>query len=120
MAIGYGVPVPKGKTQKQVRAKARRKDAKQLREFRDAVWKHEWEGLYGETLPVGCVARVALCQHCHDVVSRLDDWPLTGEVHHRLSRRHKASRYNPDNGVLLCNHLVNNCHEKAERGLIDV
>ena len=45
---------------------------------------------------------------------------MTGEVHHRISRRHKATRYDPDNGVLLCNHLVNNCHEKAERGEITV
>lgn len=114
MAIGYGIAVPKGKTRKQLKAKRDREDAKQIKAFRDAVWRREAAKVGNEEF-----ADVAECQYCLDWVHR---WPdsLTGEVHHRIGRRHKSTRYDPDNGVLLCNFLVNNCHAKAEAGLIQV
>lgn len=106
--------IPKGRTTKQLRDKAKRDDAKQLRAFRVAVWMRESRKVDNFEL-----ADIARCEHCGTWVHR---WPgdLTGEVHHRISRRHKATRYDPANGVLLCNHLVNNCHDKAERGEIQV
>jgi len=114
MAIGYGVAMPKGKTRKQQKARKDREDAKQLKAFRDAVWSRENKIAGGDgTLDV------ARCQACSAIVFR-SERSLTGEVHHRISRRHKATRHDPDNGVLLCNHYVNNCHEKAERGVIAV
>jgi hypothetical protein len=117
MAIDYNaLAIPKGRTKKQVKARKDREDAKQLKAFRDAVWhREELKQAY-----VGSTYQWALCQYCYEVVRRGHGVFLTGEVHHRISRRHKATRYDPDNGVLLCNHLVNNCHEKAERGLITV
>ena len=118
MAIGYGVAVPKGRTRKQLKARKDREDAKQLKVFRDAVWLRESQLLMNKN-PNWISINVAACQHCGHLVQRMPDL-LTGEVHHRISRRHKATRYDPDNGVLLCNHLVNNCHEKAERGDIKV
>jgi HNH endonuclease len=110
MAIWYGVPVPKGKTRKQLKARKDREDAKLLKRFRDDVWAREatCDPIFGW----------ANCEHCGAHVSR--EPVMTGEVHHRISRRHKATRYDPDNGVLLCNHLVNGCHERAERGEIEV
>lgn len=112
MAIGYGVACPKGKTRKQLKARKDREDAKQLKAFRDAVWKRERVrcGSFG--------GEWAHCQHCGEWVQR--GFLLTGEVHHRIYRGNKATRYDPDNGVLLCNHLINNCHERAERKLITV
>ncbi len=114
MAIGYGVPVPKGKTRTQVKAKRDREDAKALRHFRDRVWDREAENGAGE-------ANVyARCQHCGTLVTR--GFLLTGEVHHRIprSRCTPEQRTDPSNGVLLCNHLINNCHDKAQRGVIQV
>jgi hypothetical protein len=115
-----GVPVPKGKTRRQIKRRKDREDAKRLRHFRNLVWLRECERTGNFA---GNPIQYAQCQHCHALVMRgslLEDAPLTGEVHHRISRRHKAMRYDPDNGVLLCNHLVNNCHEKAQHGEIDV
>ena len=124
MAIGYGVACPKGKTRKQLKARKDREDAKQLKAFRDAVWlREELKALgYSPTYPVpdDYTAMSGRCQHCGRMVGRYLEFEMTGEVHHRISRRHKATRYNPDNGVLLCNHLVNNCHAKAENGDITV
>jgi len=112
MAIGFGVACPKGKTRKQVKAKRDRADAKALKQFRDAVWKREGVENYCE----GDSRELGRCQKCHRIVGRGGGDVMTGEVHHRIGRRHKAHRYDPDNGVLLCNHLVNNCHARAENG----
>src|SRR5689334_23651558 len=108
MSIDYNVlPLGKGKTCKQLKARKDREDAKQLKAFRDGVWKREgqkeWPGFIAGTY--------GRCQHCHAYVTRAREYELSGEVHHRISRRHKATRYDPDNGVLLCNFLVNGCHE---------
>lgn len=130
MAIGYGVPAPKGKTRKQVKARKDRADAKQLKAFRDAVWKREsdkmdaaldgrWEPGFRFNDDIASW-QFAICQFCGASVHRGRDVNLTGEVHHRISRRHKATRYDPMNGVLLCNFLIHGCHEKAERGEITV
>ena len=109
-------PMPKGKTRKQLKAQKDREDAKQLAEFRTAVWQREG-AKYSVTADTQVDA--ARCQHCGVFVRRGGDYQ-TGEVHHRIYRGNKATRYDPENGVLLCNHLVNNCHEKAERKLITV
>ena len=101
--------IPKGPTVKQQKAKKDREDAKQLKAFRDAVWLRE-----ADCLGWAC------CQWCGAAVYRGPLHIFTGEVHHRISRRHKATRYDPDNGVLLCNFLVNGCHERVERGEIEV
>ncbi len=112
MAIGYGVPAPKGKTRKQLKARKDREDAKRLKVFRDDVWSREatCDPIFGW----------AKCEHCGVTVSRYRSEPLTGEVHHRIGRRNKATRYDPDNGVLLCNARLNDCHGKAQRGEIQV
>ena len=116
MSIDYSMLAqPKGKTRKAIKAKHDREDAAKLKAFRDAVWARERQKTWPEGEP-GLTG--AKCQHCGAFVYR--SVVLTGEVHHRISRRHKATRYDPDNGVLLCNHLVNNCHAKAEAGLITV
>lgn len=110
MSIDYNaLAIPKGRTRKQIKAKKDREDAEQLKAFRDAVWERESD----------CLGW-AHCQSCGAAVYRGPLHILTGEVHHRIFRGNKATRYDPDNGVLLCNHLVNNCHEKAERKLITV
>lgn len=115
MSIDYNrLAIPKGKTRKQVKARKDRADAKQLKAFRDAVWLREAEKTWPGLLPI-----YALCQHSGEIVHR-GEQILTGEVHHRIFRGNKSTRYDPANGVLLCNHLVNNCHEKAERKLIQV
>ncbi len=120
MPIDYNaLAIPKGNTVKQHRAKAKREDVKQLKAFRDAVWLREELKLLGDLRADGR-AEIGLCFACLVIVQRFEYRPMTGEVHHRISRRHKATRYDPQNGVLLCNHLVNNCHEKAERGEITV
>ncbi len=116
MAVGYGVPVPKGKTRTQVKAKRDREDAQALKAFRDACWhreelKQEW---------IGSTFQWARCQSCGVVVQRGHGVFLTGEIHHRIGRRNKATRFDPSNGVLLCNALVNDCHGKAQRHEITV
>ncbi len=116
MAIGYGVPVPKGKTRKQVKAKRDREDAKALKHFRNLVWSREAEK-NGSFAPGNYYA---CCQQCGRLVTRHPLCILTGEVHHRIGRRNKATRYDPANGVLLCNVLVNDCHRKAQEHLITV
>ena len=113
-------PMPKGKTRKQIKAKKDREDAKQLKAFRDAVWLRETRRAWKLRDWFVPGKDTAWCQNCGAIVQRGHDHILTGEVHHRISRGNKPTRYDPDNGVLLCNHLVNNCHEKAERQLITV
>lgn len=97
MPIDWTVlPLRKGKTVKQIRAKAKREDAKALKAFQDACWKLV-------TLN-GCL--VACCADCRGDVFR-DREPF-GHVHHVISRRHKATRTDPRNGVILCR----TCHNK--------
>ena len=120
MSIDYNaLAIPKGRTRKQLKAKKDREDAERLAQFRDRIWLREQDKFCGDGTLVldGTAAR---CQHCGLIVVRGPSKVLTGEVHHRISRRHKATRYDPDNGVLLCNHLVNNCHQLAELGRITV
>lgn len=122
MSIDWNaLAIPKGRTRKQIKARKNREDAKQLKAFRDACWKREADKMFGWTMvDPEYVARVGRCQNCDSFVHRYEDAPMTGEVHHRIYRGNKATRYDPNNGVLLCNHLVNNCHERAERKLIQV
>ncbi len=113
MAIGYGQPVPKPEQRKRTKARKDRADAKGLKAFRDAVWARGricWHA--GREL--------ARCERCRHVVTRGDDGPMTGDVHHRIGRRDKAHRYDPSNGVLLCNHLVNDCHGKVQRHEVEL
>jgi hypothetical protein len=112
MSIDYsGFGIPKGKTRKQLKARKDREDAKQLKAFRDYVWNRE--GLkYDGT--VSTEWNVARCQDCGAVVVRNPNM-MSGEVHHIRSRRHAETRYDPNNGRLLCNHLVNNCHAKVTK-----
>ena len=67
MAIGYGVAVPKGKTRKQLKARKDREDAKQLKAFRDAVWKREETALMGYASSDPSVGH---CQSCGVTVTR--------------------------------------------------
>ena len=102
MAIGYGIAVPKGKTRKQLKAKRDRADAYALKIWRDAVWRRERPPLWAEGL--------ARCQECQRTVNRHGDRCLFGHVHHIVSRRHKATRYDPKNGKLLCRACHNAMH----------
>jgi len=104
MAIGYGFAVPKGKTRKQLKAQKDREDAKQFKVFRDAVWDRERRRL-------GLDDSFALCQGCGELVSP-SLGSLFGQVHHVVSRRHKATRIDPDNGRLLCRKCHNNAHRR--------
>ena len=102
MAIGYGVACPKPKTNRQLKAKRDREDAKALRQFQDAVWaKALSNGLWG----------YAFCADCDAAVSRDGIYKPLGHVHHLISRRHKATRHDPENGILLCRA----CHNKRHR-----
>ncbi len=118
MAIGYGVPAPKGKTRKQLKSRKDREDAKQLKAFRDSCWERERLKAAAETY-----SGIPRCQNCRAVVHRgessLSIWH--GEIHHRIGRRAKASRYDPDNGVLLCaGPGTKDCHGQAHRKAIQV
>lgn len=105
--------IPKPTPRKKVKARKGRADAKALRAFRDAVWAREAVG-FSEFFGV-----IARCQWCGCVVSRGQEG-RTADVHHRIGRRDKAHRYDPDNGVLLCNHPRHDCHGKAQRHEIEV
>ena len=101
-----GVPLPKPPkgTRKKLKAKAQREDYRALKGFIDRVWLRERVPGY---------QMWAHCQHCgHSVCrERHSDSPFIGEVHHKIGRRAKATRYDPDNGVLLCRE----CHGKVTR-----
>lgn|SRR3990167_10654135 len=97
----------KPEPRKRTKARKQREDAKALKAFRDAVWARE------EIFP-----GMAKCQRCHLEVYR-HLFPV-GEVHHRIGRRNKVTRYDPANGVLLCGALGNDCHGKAQRHEIEV
>jgi septal ring factor EnvC (AmiA/AmiB activator) len=105
MAVGF----PKPEARKRAKARAKREDAKRLKAFRDAVWAREsarW------TAPDG----LAKCQRCGTWVKRATDAWVRGEVHHRIGRRQKTTRYDPRNGVLLCASLgSNDCHGRIQR-----
>lgn len=119
MAWGIGTACPKPEPRKRTKARKDRMDAKRLEAFRDAVWLREEKKFFGG----GVVpAYLALCQYCFRLVCRDEDFETSGEVHHRIprSRCTREQRYDPTNGVLLCNHFVNDCHRKAQEHLIDV
>lgn len=103
MAIGYGRAAPKPSlTLKQVKAKTQRDDANALAMQRRLVWARE-ERRCGIDVGSG----IACCQKCGRPVYRVG-FPQ-GEVHHIVGRRAKATRYDPDNGVLLCQ----TCHRSV-------
>lgn len=92
--LGHPKPEPLAKS----RARKRREDAAGLAQFRTAVWHRE--RLKVAHFDVGLAAR---CQHCDIwVVPHGSPYGVTGSVHHRIGRRAKATRYDPANGVLLC------------------
>ncbi len=111
MAIDYNaLALPKGLTKKQLKARAKRADAKGLQSFRDAVWARDRKGTDPEW---------ARCAHCQMFVLRKShgQWTL-GEVHHRIPRSvcTKAQRYDPSNGTILCK----TCHQLAQTHQITV
>ena len=110
----------KGETRKQLKARKDRTDAKALKAFRDAVWNREaakdpWSGSGDGWVSI----QWAYCEHCGETVLRCSEIS-TGDVHHRIGRRNKSTRYDPRNGVLLCNSMGKNCHGKAQRHEITV
>lgn len=112
MSIDYNqLAIPKGKTRKQLKARKDREDAKQLKAFQDEVWRRERHLTFPDSEPETTGAR---CQNCGRFVYR--SFEPFGEVHHRISRRHKATRYDPANGVLLCH----NCHVEVTEKRITV
>lgn len=107
-----GQPLPKP-NRKREKARKAREDAQQLKAFRDAVWLREQVRLMGRSrnlIPDG----FARCQYCDLCVFRTRR-PY-GEVHHRIGRRNKATRYDPNNGVLLCRE----CHRAVTEHRIEV
>lgn len=99
-ALAKAGGIPKGKTVKQERAKRKRLDTLALQQFRMAVWARDG---YGHKDGGGL--RFIGCAYCYRTVYNQQD-PF-GEVHHIRSRRHKETRYDPKNGVILCH----DCHE---------
>ena len=87
-------PIPKPESRAKVKARKDRADAKALAAFRAAVWARESKS-----------GSLGACQRCYRIVKRPEVsgsiWEV-GEVHHLISRRHKATRYDPANGQLLC------------------
>ena len=83
-------PEPRAKT----KAREAREDAAKLKVFRDAVWAREQLE--------DCPDQHGRCQTCRRVVMRSGPAAYCGEVHHIISRRHKATWYEPANGRLLC------------------
>lgn len=84
--------IPKPEPRKTTKARKSRVDAKALKAFRDAVWHRAMTW-------VGYERNYARCKLCGGIVYR--DKEPRGEVHHRISRRHKGTRYDPANGVIL-------------------
>ena len=111
--------IPKPEPRKRTKARKDREDATKLAEFCDGVWAREQAKYFRADCQIGPRCNVARCQHCDAVVVRSPE-SVTGDVHHRIGRRSKATRYDPLNGVLLCNHRVNDCHRRAQEGLITV
>lgn len=99
---------PKPEPRKTAKARAKRDDVKKLQAWRDAVWLRENQ-------KAAFSLDFAFCQRCHALVTRAEGYSLTGECHHRVGRRAKATRYDPANGVLLCNFRLNACHERVTR-----
>jgi 5-methylcytosine-specific restriction endonuclease McrA len=102
-AIAKAGGIPKGRTRKQVKARKDREDAKQLKAFRDAVFKREHDKLDYPTPD-----DLAKCQDCHAWVRKTGLY--RGHVHHVISRRHKSTRHSAENGRLLCRKCHNQAH----------
>ncbi len=105
MAIGYGVPVPKGKTIKQVKAKLDREDAKGLKAWRDVAWENQPGGHE--------LDQWGFCGDCGRTVWRRRPFSHdnTGQCHHIISRRHKETRILAENCIILCR----KCHNARHR-----
>jgi 5-methylcytosine-specific restriction endonuclease McrA len=99
MAIGYGVACPKGEPLKKTRRRAKRQDRTALKAWRDFAWSQQPGAL---DLP-----QWGFCATCDALVSRAG-W-RRGHVHHKISRRHKATRTDPSNAQILCR----KCHNKV-------
>lgn len=99
MAVGYGVPVPKGKTVKQLRSRAKRQDRKAMKAWRDAAWKAQPGG--------DDIYQWGICADCSCIVYRTCYQPV-GHVHHVRSRRHKETRTAASNAEIVCR----GCHQK--------
>lgn len=79
------------------RVKYRRDNDRQSTAFRQKVWQRDH----------GC------CRCCGRAVLRTIELdPRRGECHHIVRREHRATRYDPRNGVLLC---LSPCHEAVTR-----
>lgn len=102
MAIGYGVAVPKGEPLKTIRKRAKRKDTAALKAWRDAAWKQQPGG---EDLN-----QWGFCAECDRLVIRQQGHDQHGHVHHKISRRHKATRTAASNAVILCRRCHNHAH----------
>lgn len=88
-------PQPKGKLVPPKKAKRLRDRVGRLAEkaWRDVIWARD----------------LSQCQCCHNPVLRTEDLvPNRGECHHIKSRRVKAVRNDPRNGILVCRE----CHGK--------
>lgn len=102
--------IAKPEPRKKTRARKKRADAKGLTNFREAVWAREIAKT--PELNVGMDEQWARCQRCHISVTDAawaDFW--RGHVHHIVRRGIKATRYDPNNGELLCPR----CHRKAHQ-----
>ena len=107
MSIDYSqLAQPKGKTRKQLRARAKRADTKALKDFVEAVWAREHAKIEFDDAPT-----FARCQDCGAWINR-STVSMGGHVHHVVSRRHKASRTDPANGRLLCRACHNRAHQR--------
>lgn len=102
MAIGYGVACPKGEALTKTRERAKRHDGYGLKAWRNEAWSKQ---------PGGAdVDQWGHCGDCQRVVYRRRPFcdPSVGQVHHIVSRRHRKTRVDPNNAVILCRA----CHNK--------
>lgn len=98
--------IPKPEPRKRVKAQKDREDAKQLRAFRDACWERQIAVAGGGIIPGD--GYWSFCESCMGPV--FERGYRLGQVHHKISRRHKSSRYDPSNGELLCRKCHNERH----------
>lgn len=113
-ALAKAGGIGKGVSRKRLKARKDRADAKQLKAFRQAVWQREREK---NGIDASGADEWAYCQRCGiPALRHTADMHQMGHVHHYRSRRHKGTRYDPNNGVLLCAA----CHDLVHRKLIEL